>query len=80
MDLRNSTAVVDACSLLNLYAAEGAIDGLSRLGFRLAVVPQVRAETLFVYRVSRDDGEKTPVNLEPFILAGAVAEVDLNTT
>lgn len=72
--------VVDACSLLNLYVAEGAIEGLSRLGVRLAVVPQVRAEALFVYRVSRNDGNKTPVNLEPFISTGAVAGVDLNTT
>ncbi len=49
--LRRPT-VLDACSLLNLYAAGPPLDDLAELGVRFHVVPQVRKETLFV----RGDG------------------------
>lgn len=48
--------VIDACSLLNLYAADPILDNLARLGTKLFVVPQVRAEALFVRGVGPSGG------------------------
>jgi len=45
--LRRS-AVLDACSLLNLCAADPLLDDLVGLGARFHIVPQVRQEALFL--------------------------------
>jgi len=70
---------VDACSLLNLYAAGPPLDDLAGLGVRFHVVLQVRRETLFL----RGDGPgapgRVPVDIESSVQRGTLTQVDLSS-
>lgn len=76
--LRRS-AVLDACSLLNLCAADPLLDDLAGLGARFHIVPQVRQEVLFL----RGDGPGAParvrVDIETAVQRGTLTQVDLSS-
>lgn len=70
--LRRPT-VVDACSLLNLYAAGPPLDDLAGLGVRFHVVPQVRKETLFIRGEGPGAPGRVPVDIETSVQDGEAA-------
>ena len=72
-------AVLDACSLLNLCAADPLLDDLAGLGARFHIVPQVRQEVLFL----RGDGPGAParvrVDIETAVQRGTLTPIDLSS-
>ena len=72
-------AVLDACSLLNLCAADPLLDDLAGLGARFHIVPQVRQEVLFL----RGDGPGAParvrVDIETAVQRGTLTQVGLSS-
>ena len=58
---------MDACSLLNLYAAGPPLDDLAGLGVRFHVVPQVRKETLFIRGEGPGAPGRVPVDTDLFL-------------
>lgn len=72
--LQVGLVVIDACSLINLCAADGSIEGLFRLGFTFHVSPIAQKEALFV-RVKGtgpDAKVKQPLDLDAAIALGAI--------
>lgn len=71
---------LDACSTINLYASRRLGDILQALPFRVAVARAALEESLYVRR-QLDDGiiGQLPVDLQPFIAAGILTVLDVQT-
>ncbi len=72
--LQPGPVAIDACSLINLYAASGSIQGLFGLGFKFHLSPVVQREALFV-RVGGtgpDADQRQPVDIRSAIALGAI--------
>lgn len=75
------TALIDCCSLLNLYASRRLPEILGALPVRCAVAELAAAEALYVLRGGDGDdaGEHEPVDLEPLYAAGLLKVWPLRT-
>ncbi len=65
-------ALLDSCSLLNIYASSQAAKILRALGVQCAVVEVVARESTYVLRGGEGEGsvEREPVDLQPLVAAG----------
>jgi hypothetical protein len=76
-----SRILLDACTLLNLYATGCMDDILRAVRHRFGVAAVVTREALWVLRGGGGDdaGEREPVVLEPFVAAGLIEVLELHT-
>lgn len=66
--------VVDACSLISLYAAGSVLDDLTHLGAKLYAVPQVRDEALFIRQGQPGAAFKVPLDYQGLAAKGVLRE------
>jgi len=69
--LRRPT-VLDACSLLNLYAAGPVLEDLTALGVKLYITDQVGGEALFIRRGGSGEASRIQVRCERLVATGVL--------
>lgn len=75
---QSRTLLIDACSLINLFATRYLADIASGRPERLAIVEEVRRESQFVFRDGNDSTQRVrePVIWDDFISSGLLTIVD----